>query len=382
MMNIKQYFKQNLANIPGWRTNRKIIVFESDDWGSVRMSSNQSREVLIKEGAIPGQNISHYYLYDALESNEDLIALFETLSKFKDVNGNHPVFTAINVVANPDFEKIKKDGYNKYYYEPFTETLKRYPQHDKVYELWNEGVKKRLFVPQFHGREHLNVNAWLTALQSSKPKTSLAFDLGITGINPVTIGESKIQYQAAYDIENASELEYLKSVIFEGTSLFEELLGYKATYFVPTNGPFNLTLESTLKEVGIKYLMLDKLQKEPLGNGKYKTHIRWLGKKNQFGQIALSRNAGFEPAAGGKDWVDGCLRDIKLAFKWNKPATISSHRVNYIGFLESSNRDKNLILLKDLLSRILKKWPDAEFMTSPELGVIIENGIHKGISKN
>jgi hypothetical protein len=118
--------------------------------------------------------------------------------------------------------------------------------------------------------------------------------------------------------------------------------------------------------------MLDKLQKEPLGNGKYKTHIRWLGKKNKFGQIALSRNGGFEPSAGGKDWVDSCLKEIEFAFRMKKPATISTHRVNYIGFLEPINRDESLKLLKELLSKILKKWPDVEFMTSPELGALIE----------
>ena len=32
--------KQNVVNIPGWSTSRKIVVFESDDWGSIRVRSN------------------------------------------------------------------------------------------------------------------------------------------------------------------------------------------------------------------------------------------------------------------------------------------------------------------------------------------------------
>jgi hypothetical protein len=35
---IKQNLSRNLSNLPGWRTNRHIIVMESDDWGSIRMS--------------------------------------------------------------------------------------------------------------------------------------------------------------------------------------------------------------------------------------------------------------------------------------------------------------------------------------------------------
>ena len=35
---IKNLLK-NISNLPGWRTNRKIVVIESDDWGSIRMPS-------------------------------------------------------------------------------------------------------------------------------------------------------------------------------------------------------------------------------------------------------------------------------------------------------------------------------------------------------
>lgn len=131
----------------------------------------------------------------------------------------------------------------------------------------------------------------------------LVFDFGITGIDPVSIGESNMHYLATFDIELASELEYLKTLINEGTALFDKMLGYKATYFVPTNGCFNLSLESELHKADVKYLILDKLQEEPIGNGKFETHIRWLGKKNKYRQIALSCNAGYEPAAGGKVYV-------------------------------------------------------------------------------
>ncbi len=31
-MNIMDQLKNNLINIPGWRTNRKIVIINSDDW--------------------------------------------------------------------------------------------------------------------------------------------------------------------------------------------------------------------------------------------------------------------------------------------------------------------------------------------------------------
>ena len=49
--------------------------------------------------------------------------LFELLEKHKDAKGNSAVFTAVSVVANPDFEKIKANDYKEYYFETFDKTL-------------------------------------------------------------------------------------------------------------------------------------------------------------------------------------------------------------------------------------------------------------------
>jgi hypothetical protein len=86
----------------------------------------------------------------------------------------------------------------------------------------------------------------------------------------------------------------------------------------------------------------------------------------------LIRNVAFEPSENnGTDWVKQSLRDMETAFKWHKPAVISSHRVNYIGFIDEKNRLKTLQALKQLISSMLKKWPDIEFMSSDQLAALI-----------
>lgn len=369
----KSLLSVHASNLPGWRTNRKIVVIESDDWGSIRMSSLKAFNNLLKAGMREDRN--HYNTFDSLESNKDLECLFETLSKFKDKNGRHPVMTGVNVVANPDFDKIKENGYSYYVYEPYTETLKRYPAHDRVYALWKEGIEKRLFVPIFHGREHLNVQRWLRALRSGHRSTLLAFDNCVTGIYNGIDGEKIPEFQAAFDIDTPEDLPYLKEVLITGLDLFKELYGYNSSYFVPTNGPFNNSLESVLKEKGVRYINSGKIQKEPLGNGQFKKNIRFLGKKNELGQIYLTRNCFFEPSSmespANTDWIGNCLKEIEIAFMWHKPATISTHRVNYVGFLHPENRERTLRKFEELLRTMLKKWPDIEFMTSMELGDLI-----------
>jgi hypothetical protein len=120
---------------------------------------------------------------------------------------------------------------------------------------------------------------------------------------------------------------------------------------------------------------------EPLGNNTYKKHFRYIGKKNKWGQVFLTRNCFFEPSSWehsrNKDWVNDCLKEIEIAFKCFKPATISSHRVNYVGSLHPENRENGLKKLDLLLKEIIKRWPSVEFMTSEELGDLITKSKHE-----
>jgi len=368
-------FLRNISNIPGKTLQKKIIVFESDDWGSIRMPSLKVFEVLNKEGIdLKSRDAERYNLNDTLASSSDLEMLFEVLSALKDHLGNNAVFTPVSIVANPDFQKIKDSGLEQYFYEPFTDTLKRYSGCERSLDLWKEGIDNKIFVPQMHGREHLNVAAWMKALQNGDKQTRMAFDQSLWGFVPDRNKLPGVDFQAAFLLGDSSELEQHEKIIVEGLNLFEKLFGYKAEYFVPPNGPFNNDLNKTLVKNGIKYRSASKIQNEPLGNGETKKVIHWLGQRDRSGLRYITRNCFFEPSQPGKDWVDGCLNDIKIAFRWNKPAIISSHRVNYIGSLNPSNRDNGLQQLSKLLKRILKSWPDAEFMTTARLGATMFQG--------
>mgnify|MGYP003819824005 FL=1 len=361
-----------ISNIPGWRTNRKIIVIESDDWGSIRMPSLNVFGKLQKQGIdLISGGAYRYNSYDTLAKSTDLAALFEVLNQYKDRNGNKAKFTAVSVVANPDFKKIRESDFSHYYYEPFTETLKKYYGDDSSYLLWKEGISEGVFCPQFHGREHLNVPLWLRNLQHQDEETLLAFSYELWGFNRKSSISKELSYQAAFDLLNPDDMNYLASIIKDGLNLFEKLFGYRAEYFVPPNGPINNNLNEVSAREGIKYRSTSKIQYEPLGHGRYRRIFHYLGQKNKYGQTYITRNSFFEPSENGKDWIDSCLNDIKIAFLLHKPAIISSHRVNYIGSLKESNRKNGLTKLSILLKSILKYWPDVQFMTTTELGEYI-----------
>lgn len=365
---------KNISNIPGWRTKRNLVVFESDDWGSIRMPSTEVFNNLQRDGFdLLSDEGFIYNKYDSLSSAEDLALMFEVLTSVKDCTGRPAVFTPVSVVANPDFNKILQTDYSEYFFEPFTETMKRYPACEDSYSLWKEGIEKRVFVPQFHGREHLNVRVWMRALKRPHEKTRKAFDKKMWGISTANDPEIKVEFQAAFDFIDPDDMKYHENIITSGLNLFEQLFGYKATYFVPPNGPFSSMLEPVCAINGIKYLSTSKLQIEPLGQEKTRIKFHWLGQKSKTGVIYLTRNCIFEPVQPGRDWIDSCLNEISIAFRWHKPAVISSHRVNYIGALHKNNRENGLKHLSLLLKNIIKTWPDVEFITSAELGEIINN---------
>lgn len=359
-------FFRNLSTIPGWISSRKLVLFMVDDYGSIRMSSKESLESMEKSGL--KVRSGRYNRYETIESNSDLELLFNVLSKFRDINGNNPVFTPLVCVANPDFEKIRDSGYKEYFYEPFTETLKRYPEHDRVFDLWKQGIENRIFVPQFHGREHLNIRRWMTDLKDGVKSTHIAFNHGVSGIGPRDASDVKKNYQASFALDRSEDISELGEILDDGLNLFTNLLGYNALYFTPPNGLFNRQLESKLKDHKLDLINIAKVNREPLGGSKYKLSFHYLGQRNRYDQRYLVRNALFEPCnITGPDPVDRCLKDIEVAFRWRKPAIISSHRVNFCGHLDSENRANGLHQLEILLKTIITKWKDVEFVTAETL---------------
>jgi hypothetical protein len=86
-------------------------------------------------------------------------------------------------------------------------------------------------------------------------------------------------------------------------------------------------------------------------------------------QVYFIRNCFFEPSLDTRfDWIEDCLRRIKIIFFWGKPAIIGTHRINFMGSLNEENRKKNLKDFSVLLKLILETWPDVEFTTTDRLG--------------
>ena len=363
---LKSALSQNFINIPGWRSNRKILVIESDDWGSIRMPSNHVYSKFISRGF----EISdcEYNRLDTIESNDDLTLLYEVLNNYRDFIGNPPVITANMVIGNPDFQKIRQSDFEQYYFEPVTETLKRYHKGENVENLWMQGNSAMLFHPQFHGREHVNIVRWMNALKTRTHEIMFTFDYETT-----FSGDGDYNFMEVLDYNTPDDLFRMKESLVEGLNLFEKIFGYRSISFIPPCYTWNSEIEEVLNANGVRYIQGLVVQSVPTGSfGNYTKKYHFMGNRNNLGQYFMVRNCFFEPSlTKTSDPVGECLNRINIAFRWHKPAIICTHRINFIGSLVEKNRTENLNLFHELLGRIVKNWPDVEFMTSDQLGDLI-----------
>ncbi len=372
---IKDSLINNLKNIIGWKTHRKIVVFSVDDYGNVRLHSKEARVNLDEAGL---KIYSRFDLFDALETKQDLEQLFEVLNSVKDKNGRSAVFTPFALPCNIDFEKMAADDYRNFYYENLPKTYSKLAKEQPeayigAWELWQEGISKGFLRPQFHGREHLNLFVFNDKLKKRDPQLLTALkNKSYTSISDEDY--PTMSSTAAFDFFDVSDNEQLKPIIKEGLDLFEEVYGYRSNYFTPPVYQIHHSLFPTLKENGIAYIDLGLVRKEHQGQNKYQTSFNFIGKKTREDLTIMVRNIVFEPTEErGVDWVHFTMKQIDRAFRWNKPAIISSHRVNFCGHIDPKNREKGLQTLRQLLQEIVKKWPDVEFMAADEMTDCLKN---------
>lgn len=363
---MKNIIKKITAKM-GYQTDKKQILLLSDDWGSVRIKSTQDQEALVKKGLIINNRFDQY---DSLETNEDLELLFEVLTKYKDHNGNHPCMTAVTNVANPDFKKIKESDFQEYHYETIASTYLRYPDSDRVLNLTHEGIQNKIFIPQSHGREHVQVNWWMEELQNKDSFASKFFDHEFFFLYNSLL---KNNYRgrdivAAFDVLTQDDLDSQIIIAKDSLIIFDNLFGFKSKIFTPPALFYNPQIEEIIKREGIDWIDVGRLFKVPQTDGTEKWQFNYLGRKKKSGLKVLVRNAMFESnISQSESAVDRCLYDIEQAFKLRQPAIISNHRACFTGRIDDNNRRKGLFELDLLFSRIVKKWPDVEFISINEL---------------
>jgi hypothetical protein len=373
----KRKIIDTLKNIPGKSSRVKMVAFAVDDYGNVRINGPEAHHQLLSSGL---KAVSRFDHFDTLETREDLEALFEVLSRYHDERGKPAVFTPYAVSGNLDFETLLTGEHHSIPVEPLPITFaKLAASKPDVYEgawlLWQDGIEAGLMRPQYHGGEHFNHNAtfsrWLTRdplLRKVLETRSFGFlrSLDRRGI------------YATYEFESIQELASHQESLVSGYKRFERVFGTSPVNFTPPNYSYHDVHMSTLGAIGVKYIDTAMWRKENLGEGKHVHKWHYMGQNLPYGLKAVIRNAVFEPTKNdGIDWITFVMKQAEMAFFWNKPLFISTHRVNFCGWIDPDNRKYALSQLDGLLNALIQRWPDINFVSAEEMcAQLFETDVH------
>jgi len=350
------------------RTKSPVVVLESDDWGSERVRSRATLKSLVRQGILPPEGQYHT---DTLANQDDLEALGETLGSVRDSEGRSAVLSPFVNPANPDFHRIRADGFHAYAFEPMTQTLEARGDRREVMATWAGLISEGMFSPEYHGREHLQTEMWMEWLRKD-PRVLKAFEHGVYSVDGNGLPPMARQFRATCFFETEAQIPVIGARLESGVQVFESVFGSTPTCFCPPNNVFHPELHGSLERSGIRAVMRTLRNPQPDGKGTGRVVVSFRPTKGTS-LMSWSRNALFEPESGYG--VNHCLRQMASAFSWGVPAIVSTHRVNYVGAIDPTVRERGNRELRRLLTEVARRWPAVRFMSSRDLHAAFEPGV-------
>ncbi|TXK65571.1 hypothetical protein [Alkalisalibacterium limincola] len=177
-----------------------------------------------------------------------------------------------------------------------------------------------------------------------------------------------VGFTEAFAFHDVGELDSHARIIRDGLDVFARNWGFRSETFTPPAQTLHPSLFDVAGSAGV--LAIDKPFRctRPMGNGTSRREFNCSGRQSGQGHVTVVRNVVFEPASErGYEPVAHAVQQVSAAFRWRRPAIISSHRVNFCGHLSESHRKNSLSALRALLSDIVQRWPDAEFVSVDHL---------------
>ena len=257
-----------------------------------------------------------------------------------------------------------ESGFKQYYSKFFMKGLEDW-YGTEIADKWNLAIQSKLFSPEYHGREHIHIDSWMRGITDDSSETRQAFSDGIYTLLDQRFLTNR-KFAAAYSPKNSSEIESLNQNLKKGIQAFESAFNVIPTLFTPPAGGYTHEYDNMLRLHGIKAVTLSRWATITSKSGKNRKAFYYFGKKLKKGIFAVPRNCLFEPHQKREKSVEHCISNVSEAFRYHQPAIISSHRINFVNQHLAFNSN-GLGHLENLLSKIVAKWPDVEFMSSKEL---------------
>ncbi len=340
----KSYFNRIIGYLPYYlrkKTNRKIVVIESDDWGQERATNKDA--INWAEWKYGKDNFTRWTT-DSLETIEDLKLLFDLLNSFQNSFQNNPIITANFITHNIDYKNSS------------TLTFKSIAEtNPALHQMYLTGMNQNILRPQLHGFCHYNLSQVYNYFNSIEGKEE--FENNFFFAKTTIKGNlSTLEGECA-----TSNLNY-EAQLISAQRVFNETFGFYSETFVPPR----FIIDSKI----IKLLSKNKIKCMQGGNrlvnaNKQKYLVPFYRK--HLNQIWLNRNCRLDPHIDYNYNSGQCIDSINWAFKNQQPAVIDFHRVNLSGNFTPEYRDKSLHELAKVLTYLKVNHPDTLFISSDNL---------------
>lgn len=317
--------------------SEKLLMIESDDWGLERGINEHSIEWARKKYS---QSDFTRWTLDALETVEDLDALYSVLEKHQDTYGNPPVVTANFITHNIDY-----DSRDELRFRPVSQG---FSEGGSLQEMYENGIARRLIFPQLHGYSHFDITALRKYFSTEEARES--FD------NKYLACCTTLRGRLAFLQGELSSANKEFNLIKDAADVFEKTFGFRSLTIIPPTFILDGAVLQSLADAGIKLLQSSN---RLVDSEKNRCRVPYFRIRKGF--VWSVRNARLDPYPGYDFGHEQCIESVGKAFENKQPAVIDFHRVNFSGRFDPGYRERSLRELDTLIAKVLKKWPDVKF---------------------
>mgnify|MGYP001386926983 CR=1 FL=1 len=321
-----------------WRRHHAVIL-GSDDWGMGAWAPDVSAYQRYSSHPF----MQNTWSKGTLERPEDMRRLFSLLSSFHGADGRPALFQPNYVVALPDYEAIKEDGFTRYYDIGLAGPLPSRWQRGDILGTAREGMEMGVWYPQYHARaHHFSPKRWVSLLKDGNRDVNELFE------DQMYVWESTRERVKEYSY--MTPLEMVQWVA-KGISYFQEAFGRRPQTVVNADvlpgvkeawAANGFRVANIFRKVGFYY--------DPL------TALSYSSNNTLLDLILIEREHRLE-------YLDKACEDAASAWERNEPAVVVTHRTNYVSF-DPEDVAINLGYLEEFLARICEKG--AVFLTEVE----------------
>jgi hypothetical protein len=353
----------DLFPVAGFRFERPLVVFQSDDWGRAGLRDRAGLEELQSAGLKLGERPYDFY---SLETADDLAALSEVLTRHRDSVGRHPCLQMNFMLANLDFARMRAGGFREIELLPLAQGPPQGWDRPGLVDSYRRGITNGVFHAALHGTTHFCRSAVERNLAGDGDRAGLLRTLWRAGTPYIHWRMPWVGYEY-WDAEKPEDDRFLpaetqRELIGQAVGLFAKMFSTLPGSACAPGYRANGDTHRAWAQHGIRVAQG--------GPGTFlPPHF------DRHGMLHLSRTVEFEPAVDSGFSVEACLRQAENCFALGIPAIVSVHAINFHSTVRDF-RTTTLQFLDEFLTALESKHTDLLYLHDEDLHELVSRGLY------